>query len=71
MGWLATQYKQVRKEPRHARVRLDVIVCADCRRPLPQTHQIAQFGERCRQCWKSLVVLVPGGSIVLDQYSEG
>jgi hypothetical protein len=71
MGWFATQYKPVRKEPRHARVRLDVIVCADCRRPLSQTHQTAHFGERCRPCWKSLVVPVPGGSVALDQYCEG
>ncbi len=72
MGWSTIQYKPDRKEPRHARVRLDVVHCVDCERQLHQTHLVALYGERCRPCWQALVVHVPGGvSIPLGYYCEG
>ncbi len=72
MGWNATQYKQVRKEPRHARVSLSVVRCVDCERQLQQTHQVVRYGGRCRPCWEALELVLPdGGRVLFDYCCEG
>ncbi|GHO52889.1 hypothetical protein [Ktedonobacter robiniae] len=59
MSWGRKQFRSEVKQPRHARVSLSGISCADCNVELPATFPIAEHDGRCRHCFSSLYGSAP------------
>jgi hypothetical protein len=64
MSWDRVQHRKVQKPRRRVRVPLGVIHCEECARVLHARHSLAQFGERCRECWSIF-------SGVMDEVASG
>lgn len=62
------EHEQFKKSPRHARVPLRVLSCADCERGLPQTHP-AYLGDRCLWCWEEMTVMIEVEVVEVVKYA--